>query len=135
MFWLTLITLILMGLLGIAAQLKSRSPQTAGPLAQLESIEGWVGLVGLVLGLWGLINLILNLGALLAVPVSFVLALVTALAMTGLGLLLSFSVLKQFMSGSAARNVSLLAARVAPFKVILGVICLAVAVWTLLRSF
>lgn len=131
MYWLNIITLILLGLLGIAGWIKSRSPQAAGPLAQLESIEGWIGLVGLVLGLWGLINVILHLGALMSVPLSFILALATALAMTALGLLLSFSVLKQFMSGSAARNMGVLAARVAPFKMILGVVCLGVAVWWL----
>lgn len=133
MFWLNVILLILMGALGVAGWLKSRSPQLAGPMAAITGVEGWIGLVGLVWGLYSLINLLLHLGLVTVAPLSFIIGLASALVVIALGLLLSLSMLKQFTSGATSRNLSLLAARVAPFKMLLGFICLGLAAYSLIR--
>jgi hypothetical protein len=127
-----LVTLIALGLLGIAGWLKSRQPEAAGLLAHLEKIEGWVGLVGLALGIYGAISLLFDIGAVAGAPIRFILAVLTAMSMIGLGLVLSITIIKQFASGAAAQNLQNLVNKVAPFKMMMGALCLIVAVWMML---
>lgn len=133
---LNLVLLVALGLLGIASFIRSRNPQAAGPLAQLESIGGWIGLVGLVLGVLAIVQLILNIGVLMAVPITFILVLATAVAITALSLILAMPTLKTLLGASPfTLKLEALAAQLAGFKVILGAVCLGLAVWSLIVMF
>jgi hypothetical protein len=124
-----LVMLIALGLLGVASWLRQRNPQAAGPLAQLEGVAGWIGLVGLVWGVFMLIQWISAIGALAAAPVMMIIALASAVSITALSLILAMPTVKT-LAGSNGFTVKLeqTAAKLGPFKVILGAVCLGLAV-------
>jgi len=132
MWIVSLLLLIALGLLGIASWLRQRKPDAAGPLAQLEGIGGWIGLVGLVWGLWSLLLWISAMGLLSAAPVLMIVGLASVLVTIALSLILAMPTVKT-LAGSNAFTTKLdeTAARLGPFKVILGAICLGLAAWTL----
>ena len=132
MWIVSLLLLIALGLLGIASWLRHRKPDAAGPLAQLEGIGGWVGLVGLVWGVLLLVNWVLAIGALAAAPLMMIIALATALVITALSLILAMPTVKTLAgSNDFTRKLEQTAAKFGPFKVILGAVCLGLAAWTL----
>jgi uncharacterized membrane protein YhaH (DUF805 family) len=55
MWILNIVVLIVLGMLGIAALLRTRRPELDGPVKKLEAVEGWVGIVGLI---WGVLSLL-----------------------------------------------------------------------------
>ena len=124
-----LIMLVALGILGIASWLRQRQPQASGPLAQLESIGGWVGLIGLIWGLLMLVRWVLAIGALTAAPMMMIIALASALAITALSLILAMPTVKTLAGrNNFTRNLERSAAKLGPFKVILGAVCLGLAV-------
>jgi hypothetical protein len=132
MWIVSFLLLIALGLLGIASWLRQRTPGAAGPLAQLESIGGWVGVVGLVWGLWTLIMWISAIGILASAPLMMIMGLVSVLVMLALSLILAMPLVKKLAgSNGFTNNLEQTAAKAGPFKVILGAVCLAMAVWTL----
>lgn len=131
MFWIAWILLVLLGLLGISAVLKSRNPQARQAMAQLESVGGWIGLVGLILGVLHLVRALLNISVLTVAPFAYIMWLVMALVLIGLGLLLALPTIQQLAGRGNVGGLTQLAAKVAPFKVILGVVALVIAVLSL----
>ncbi|MGE4072853.1 MAG: hypothetical protein AB7E72_16925 [Lysobacterales bacterium] len=124
--------LIALGLLGIASWLRQRQPKAAGPLAQLESVGGWIGLVGLIWGLFMLIRWISAIGALAAAPVMMIIALASAVSITALSLILAMPTVKTLAgSNDFTRKLEQSAAKLGPFKVVLGAVCLGLAVVSL----
>ncbi len=133
MFWLSLILLILLGVLGIASWLKGRQPRLGGTLGQLETAQGWVGLIGLI---WGVVLLLrwLSTLSLFGVAPGFVLiALATALVITALSLILALPQMKTlFGSNGFTNTLGNIATKLAPFKIGLGFACLILALYMLL---
>lgn len=128
----SLVLLVALGLLGIASWLRQRKPDAAGPLAQLEGVGGWVGLVGLVWGVVALLQWVLAIGAMASAPLTMAVALASALAITALSLILAMPTVKALAGSNAfTRNLEQTAAKFGPFKVILGAVCLGLAAWSL----
>ncbi len=127
-----LLMLVALGVLGVASWLKSTRPEAAGPLAQLEGVSGWVGLVGLVWGVFGLIQWIGAMGAISVAPVMMLVALASALSIIALSLILAMPTVKT-LAGSNGFTVALeqTAGKLGPFKMVLGFVCLGLAVWSL----
>jgi hypothetical protein len=135
MWIVSLLILIALGILGIASWLKTQKPELAASLKPLEGVEGWVGVAGLVLGLWLLIAWIMALGVLAHAPVAMIIALGSALVMIALSLILAMPLLRSFLSGDASVKIGEVATKLAPFKVILGAICLGLALYSLIARF
>lgn len=131
-----LVMLLALGALGVASWLRLRKPETAGPLAALESIGGWVGLVGLLWGVFGLVQWIGAIGALSTAPLAMGIALLTVLATISLSLILAMPTVKS-LAGSNGLTLALdqAASRLGGFKLILGFTCLGLAAWSLVGLF
>lgn len=135
MFWLTLILLILLGLLGIASWLKSRQPSAGDALSSLESVAGWIGLAGLI---WSVILFVRAL-QLMDVMMRFafvhwLVLLLSALVIFALSLILASPVLRQLLGANGFTDaLSRMAAKFAPHRVVLGFICLGLAAWGLIN--
>ena len=135
MWIVSLLLLIALGLLGIASWLRQRQPDVSGPLAQLEGIAGWVGLVGLIWGVLLLVNWVLSIGAMAAAPLMMIIALASAFTITALSLILAMPVVKTIAgSNDFTHKLEQTAAKFGPFKVILGAVCLGLAAWTLVMT-
>jgi hypothetical protein len=133
MWLLSLILLVLLGLLGIASWLKGRQPNLSGQLASIESIEGWIGVAGLIWGVILLLRWLSVLGAISSAPGILLVALATALVITALSLLLALPQLKSlFGSNDFTNKLSDLAGKLVPYKVGLGFACLFIALYQLL---
>lgn len=130
---LSLILLIVLGVLGISAWLKTQYPAAGGKLGPLEQVEGWIGLVGLV---WGVILLLRWLSALNVMqyaPGAFLLGLLIALVILALSLLLGLPVLRSLFGENGFTNkAAQLAERVRPYKIGLGFACLVLALYSLI---
>jgi hypothetical protein len=128
-----LILLILLGLLGIASWLKSQQPKAGAPLGQLESIGGWVGVVGLVWGLVMLLQWLQTLGYLRFAPGTVLIGLVTILIVISLSLILALPVLRSlFGSNNFTNKLGQFTSKLAPYKIGLGFACLVLALYTLI---
>lgn len=136
MWLIDLILLVLLGLLGIASWLKTTQPKFGAQLRPLESIAGWVGLVGLIWGIVLLLRWISALGAFSFAPGSMLIALCVALVICALSLILALPVLRQlFGSNDFTNRMARLADRLGPYKVGLGFACLVLALYALVVRF
>ena len=118
-FWLAIILLILLGLLGAYPMLVRAQPNAKELLDKLVPIQGIVGLIGLIWGAWWLIRTILNLGLLSLLPLFWLTSLAIALVMLSLGFLLSFGLLQQIgiMGGSAGKTGEQVRSMIASYQV------------------
>lgn len=133
---LSLLLLVVLGILGIAAWLRARRPDLDGPLKKLETVEGWVGIVGLVLGVLGLLAWLSAFAALAAAPLTMLLGLASTLVVLALSLIFAMGLLGTMLGESSFRTTLVnLSIRLAPFKMALGIACLAFAAYSLLRMF
>ena len=132
MWLLDLILLILLGILGIASWLKTQQPKLGGQLGPLESVSGWVGLVGLIWGIILLLRWIAAIGAFSFAPGMMLIALVVALVITALSLILALPVLRSLLGSNDFTNrMAALADKLGPYKVALGFTCLLLALYSL----
>lgn len=133
MWIVSLLLLVALGVLGVASWLRQKKPDAAGPLAQLEAVGGWIGLVGLLWGIWALIGWISAIGVLSAAPVMMLVALATALAIIALSLILAMPTLKTLIGANDfTLKLEALSAKLGAFKVILGAVCLGLAAYSLI---
>src|ERR1043165_9343386 len=128
MIWLliNLILLVLLGVLGVASWLKTQQPKFAPQLSKLEAVEGWIGIAGLV---WGVIMLLQWLQyASYVLRFAFIHAIVgllMVLVVLTLSLILAMPQLRTLTGNNAfIGNVAQFTAKLAPFKMILGLACL-----------
>jgi len=133
MWFVDLVLLVLLGVLGIASWLKSQQPKLGGQLGPLESISGWIGLAGLVWGIILLLRWISALGVFGFAPGAMLIALAVALVILSLSLILGLPALRSLFGSNAFTSKSAeLAGKLAPYKVGLGFACLVLALYTLL---
>jgi hypothetical protein len=132
MWLIDLILLILLGLLGIAAWLKSQQPKLGGQLGALEGVSGWIGLAGLIWGIILLLRWIGAIGAFSFAPGMMLIALAVALVICALSLILALPVLRQLLGSNDFTNrMADLAGKLGPYKVGLGFACLLLAAYSL----
>lgn len=132
-FLVTLTMLVLLGILGIASWLKTRQPNLSDGLGKLESVEGIIGLIGLIWGIVLLLEWISGIGAFRYVPGVMLILLVEALAIAGLSLILALPQLKSMLGSSDFTNkLADLTGKLAPHKMVLGIVCLVLALYALL---
>ena len=134
MWIFNIVVLIILGVLGIASLLRTRRPDLDGPIKKLDAVEGSVGIVGLI---WGVLSLLQWLSVARAVtiaPLTMVLSLTSTLAVLALSLIFAAGLLSSLAgNNSFSGNLARLSARLAPFKMILGCVCLAFAAYGLVR--
>ncbi len=132
MWLLDLILLILLGILGIAAWLKTQQPKLGAQLGPLESVSGWIGLVGLIWGIVLLLRWIAALGAFGYAPGMMLIALVVALVISALSLILALPVLRSLLGSNDFTNrMADVAGKLGPYKVGLGFACLVLALYSI----
>ena len=133
MWFLTLILLVLLGLLGIADWLKSQRPDAARHLQPIEQFEGYIGAAGLVWGLLLLLRWLSRLGVMLS-SVAMLVSLLTSLVVIALSLILALPLLRSmFGEGEFMAKIARLTDRLLPYKLGLGFSCLVLALYSLLN--
>jgi hypothetical protein len=133
MWFLTLILLVLLGLLGIMDWLKARNPDTARHLQPLEQFESVIGTAGLVWGILLLLRWLARLGASF-LSGGMLVALVTAAVVIALSLILALPMLRSmFGESDFMTKVSRAVDKLLPYKLGLGIACLVLALFMLVN--
>lgn len=133
MWFLTLILLVLLGLLGIMDWLKARNPDTARQLQPLEQFETVIGTVGLVWGILLLLRWLQFFGANFFSGGTLV-RLMTALVVCALSLILALPMLRSmFGDGDFMAKVARLVDKLLPYKLGLGIACLVLSLFMLVN--
>lgn len=127
--------LIVAGLLAAASLIIQKQPNAKDLIAKIVPFQG---IIGIVLLLWGLINLIRvlpYLGTLFNyVPLSALLAVVTLLVSIALGFLLGYGLIAQYAlkNTSAAGSGESALAKLTPIQIPLGLLGIGLGLWMLI---
>ena len=136
MYWISLIMLIVLGALAAAPRLAAGRPDAGKLLASVRPWQEWIGVVGLVVGLVGVIDVLIHIGAIKVAFFSWIMALVVALLVALLGFLLSFPFLARTLfsrgSADARQKADDAYERLSPYQVSLGMSALLTAVLSLI---
>jgi hypothetical protein len=132
MWLLDLILLVLLGVLGITAWLRTTQPKVAAQLGPLEGVAGWIGLAGLVWGIILLLRWISAIGVFSYAPGAMLIGLAIALVISALSLILALPTLKTLLGSNDFTNkMADLAGKLGPYKVGLGFACLVLAIYSI----
>ena len=132
------LSLIICGILAASTLIISKKPNAKELIDKLVPVQGWIGLVVCVLGLWSLINCLMHISILLHFPVRLMIWLAMAVTMTLLGFLLGFSLISQYtMKGNpeVAAKGEALRAKLSKFQVPLGLAGIALGIVFLVMMF
>ena len=100
--FITAILLILCGVLAAAPLIVSKAPDSQKMIENLRPLQGGMGLIVCLWGIYIVIRMLLNIDALSVVPVRWIIVLVTGLVSILLGFLLGYPLFQRFaLSGSA----------------------------------
>lgn len=126
MFYVTLIVLILMGVFGARRRLGLDHA-----LAPARDVEPFIGVLGLLWGVWSLINALLTISVLGHRPIAWILYVVLGLLCVVLGYVLGWPLVSRVATGAAPRR---LYDRAAPNRESLGMSALLTAGLSLVLS-
>lgn len=119
--------LIVVGALGASSFILGKRPDAKEMFDKVAPIQGWLGVVSAFWGLWGVINIILNLGVMLKMIVPFVIGLVGSISLFGTGFLLGFNLIATFTakkSPEAAKKAEELRGKLVTYQIPMGFVCI-----------
>jgi hypothetical protein len=137
MWIVTVIILLLGGVLGAANLIVAKKPDARAQIDKLTPYQGWIGVVLLLWGIWDIIGVLRSLGVVGTAPIWWVLYLITAVTELGLGFLLGYGLLSQYVlsrSPEATAKAQTLRVRLASYQGPLGVVAIGLAVLFTLLS-
>lgn len=127
------IWMLVLGVLGAANLIIAKKPDAKELIEKIQPIQGWLGFLSAIWGVWQVIHGIINLKALS----SNIIALVTYFSISGclvvLGFLLGVGVLQTFIKSQVQKlKIQALAVVLNPWQGRLGVACILLGVWGIL---
>lgn len=132
---ITGIWLTLLGVLGASRLIIARQPDTRRLIGTLAPYQGWIGVVSALWGAWWIVAALLDLRLLSFAPLAWIVWVATGAVMLLLGFVLGVGIMKSFLDDNKtnARADELLA-RVAPYQSRLGLVAIALGIWSVLRA-
>ena len=129
-FWIAVAVLILAGALAAAPLIAGKNPSLGKMIDQLKPFEAILGIVALAIAIWGLINIIPNIGALFS-SLRGIAGILGTLALLGVGFLLSFPMIGSALGPTGAN----LAKSLTPFKGLMGLVCVGLGIFSAVTYF
>jgi|ERR1044071_147445 hypothetical protein len=125
--------LIVAGALAAASLIVQKQPNAREAIAKLVPFQGIIGIVLLLWGLWQLIELLRFFGILMQIfPITALAYLASVLVAIGLGILLGYSLIQQYVlskNADASRSGEAVRAKLTGIQVPLGVAGIALGIW------
>lgn len=122
--------MIVLGILGAASLIIAKKPDAKALIDKLAPFQGWIGAISVLWGIWGVINSILSLGWLTAMPIAWITYLAESVVCLLLGLLLGVGVIKTFVKQpQAVEKMDMVVKKVSPYQGILGIIAILLGLW------
>ena len=129
------IWLVVLGLLGAYSLIVARKPDAKELLDKIVPIQGWLGVISLIWGLWLLIWGILNLGVLSAHFIWLITHFAMAVCLAVLGLLLGIGIIRGFVKNPESRaKLEGTVLALSPWQGTLGIISIVLGIWGLIAS-
>jgi hypothetical protein len=132
------IFLVLLSIIAVPSLVLSKKPNAKELLEKIEPYQGWIGLVFCILGVWGIITSIINLGWLTTAPIWWITLAAGSLVQATLGFMLGSGLMNQLFMGKnpeAQEKAAELRRKIAPKQGKLGVLGLVVGTWMIIASF
>ncbi|EMY79506.1 hypothetical protein LEP1GSC060_2393 [Leptospira weilii serovar Ranarum str. ICFT] len=133
------IALIVLSILAVPSLLLAKRPDAKELLAKISPYQGWIGLVFCFYGIYGVIfSGILGLGMISTWPIYWVTLLAGNIMQAILGFILGFGTISTYVlskNEEAKKKGAELLAKLAPIQGRLGIIGIAVGIWTIIASF
>lgn len=132
------IMLVFLSIIAVPSLVLSKKPNAKELLEKIEPYQGWIGLVFCILGVWGIIGSVLNLGWLTTAPIWWVTLAAGSLVQATLGFMLGSGLMNKLFMGKnpeAQKKAEELRAKIAPKQGKLGVLGIAVGAWMIVASF
>jgi hypothetical protein len=132
---LTAVALIICGVLAAASLIAKMRPDSQAMIDKLVPYQGWIGFVVCIWGVWTIISSILGISLLHHYPILWVTIVATGAVEFGLGFLLGFGLITQYVLSSSPEAMAksqLLRAKLATVQIPLGLIGIGLGVWCLL---
>lgn len=132
---ITGIWLTLLGVLGASRLIIARQPDAGRLIGTLAPYQGWIGVVSALWGAWWIVAALLDLRLLSFAPLAWIVWVATGAVLLLLGFVLGVGIMKSFLDDKQtnARADELLA-RVAPYQSRLGLVAIALGIWSVLRA-
>ncbi|MGB3152549.1 MAG: hypothetical protein WBB27_17975 [Maribacter sp.] len=131
------ISLVLLSIIAVPSLILSRKPNAKELLEKIEPYQGWIGLVFCILGVWGIITSILNLGWLTTAPIWWATLAAGSLVETTLGFMLGSGLMNKLFMGKnpeAQAKAAELRNKIAAKQGKLGILGLVVGTWMIIAS-
>lgn len=132
------IMLVLLSIIAVPSLVLSKKPNAKELLEKIAPYQGWIGLVFCILGVWGIISSILNLGWLTTAPIWWVTLAAGSLVQATLGFMLGSGLMNKLFMGKnpeAQQKAAELRSKIAPKQGKLGILGIAVGTWMIVASF
>jgi hypothetical protein len=131
--------LIAAGILAAAALIIKNQPNARDLIAKLVPFQGIIGIVLLLFGVYWLLFWILpNLGAMMRYyPIGGLVALLSCLVSIGLGFLLGYGLINQYVlskNADAARSGEAMRLKLAGVQGPIGLVAIVLGIWMLINS-
>lgn len=125
--------LIIAGALAAASLIIQKQPNARDAIAKLVPFQGIIGIVLLLWGLWQLIELLRFFGILMQIfPITAIAYLASVLVAIGLGILLGYGLIQQYVlskNADASRSGEAVRAKLTGIQVPLGIAGIALGLW------
>ena len=132
------IVLIFCALLCIPALVAQKSPQAAEQLKKLAPVQGWIGLIVAIWGLWGIISAVMTLGWLSTWPLWWITNLAGNVMSLLLGIILGYGMIQQYALAKASDAVKAKAEetykKLTGAQSSLGIIGIILGLWVVLYN-
>ena len=125
--------LIVAGALAAASLIIQKQPNARDALAKLVPFQGIIGIVLLLWGLWQLIDLLRYFGLLMQFfPITAIAYLASVLVAIGLGILLGYGLIQQYVlskNADANRSGEAVRAKLSGIQIPLGIAGIGLGLW------
>ncbi len=131
MWVVSVIVLLAGGLLGAANLIAAKRPSARDLIQKLTPYQGWIGVVLVLWGVWDVVGVLRSATLLKLTPIWWVLYVITAVTELGLGFLLGFGLISQYVLSSSPQAMEKgqrLRDRLAAYQGPLGIVAVGLAI-------
>ncbi|MDQ7780478.1 MAG: hypothetical protein RDV41_12350 [Planctomycetota bacterium] len=129
------LAMIVCGILAASAVIVKHKPEAKALIDKLVPVQGWIGLVVCLWGVWTIIHAIINLGWFSLVPIWWLTYLATGILEFALGFILGYGMIAKHIlarNEEAKKKADQLLAKLVPIQIPLGFAGIAMGIWCLI---
>ncbi len=131
------ILLIVLGAIASPSLFLTKHPNGQKILNKLTPYQGWIGIVFLIIGVFGMINTAMATSVLRILPMWWITVMAAYVVETALGFILGYAMINKFIlsrNEEAKKKGEQLLAKLAPIQGKLGLLGIAIGLWTIIAT-